>query len=111
MLVLILTLFATALLLGVYLISFVLQNKNTPKGIAFLHGPIAATALVLLVIYSYIHTHSFWISVILFVLAAVGGFILIFRDLTGKSIPKWLALAHGILGLLGFSFLLFLAFS
>lgn len=110
MLILIITLFALAALLGVYLLSFVLQKKNTPKGIAFTHGPIAATGLVLLIIYAFFHKPSPVISIILFILAVLGGFMLIFRDLTGKSIPKWLAIGHGLTAIVAFIFLVVYAF-
>jgi hypothetical protein len=45
MLMISIIIFAFAALLGLYLLSFVLQNKNTPKGVAFTHGPLAALAL------------------------------------------------------------------
>jgi len=49
-------------------------------------------------------------SLVLFVLAASGGFLMGFRDLLGKKVPKWLALGHGFLAITGFVFLLFYAF-
>lgn len=110
MLILIITLFGIAALLGIYLLSFVLQNKNTPKGIALLHGPVAAVALAILIIYAFLHTYSPIISIILFILVAIGGGILIYRDLMGKTMPKWLALGHGILALIAFLFLLVFTF-
>lgn len=110
MLILAIILFALAALLGMYLLSFVLQNKNTPKGIAFIHGPLAAAGLVLLIIYAFYHSPSPIISIILFVLAALGGFLLIYRDITGKSIPSWLAIGHGTLAVVGFVFLLVFVF-
>jgi hypothetical protein len=93
------------------LISYVLANKNTPKGIAFTHGPVAATGIILLVIYAFSHHPSPWISVILFILTALGGFLLIYRDITGKSIPKWLAIFHGLIAIIGFVFLIIFTFS
>lgn len=110
MLILVIILFLVAALLGVYLLSFVLQNKNTPKGIAFTHGPIAATALILLIIYAFLHEPSPITSIILFILAAFGGLMLIYRDLTGKSVPKWMALGHGLTAIAGFLFLIAYAF-
>jgi hypothetical protein len=52
MLYVILGLFAGAALLGMYLISFVLRSKETPKGLVLLHGLFAATSLVLLIFYT-----------------------------------------------------------
>lgn len=94
--------FALAALLGVYLLSFVLQGKNTPKGVAFTHGPLAATGLVILIIYACLNKPSPVVSIILFVLAALGGILLIVRDITGKSVPKWMALGHGLTAIVGF---------
>jgi hypothetical protein len=99
-------LFSIAILLGLYLLSFILQNKNTPKGVAFLHGPLAASGLILLIIYSFLYKPAPIVSIIIFILAALGGFLLIYKDITGKPIPKWLALGHGIFGLIGFVFLI-----
>jgi hypothetical protein len=102
--------FALAAVLGIILISYVLRDKPTPKGIVVFHGPIAATGIVLLIIYMLFHAQSpFLISLILFVFAALGGFILLFRDLTGKSVPKWLALLHGSLAVIAFIILIVFA--
>lgn len=110
MLIIAITFFALAALLGIYLLSFVLQNRETPKGVAFTHGPLAAIGLTLLIVYACFNTPSPWISIILFTLAALGGFMLIYRDLTGKSIPKWLALGHGLIAVTGFVLLLIFTF-
>src|SRR5476649_2450341 len=85
-----------AALLGLYLLSFILQNKNTPKGVAFTHGPLAATGLIILIIYALLYKPAPIISIVLFILAALGGIMLISRDILGKNIPKWLAIGHGV---------------
>lgn len=102
--------FALAVILGMILISYVLTNRNTPKGIAFTHGPIAAVGIILLIGYAFFHHPSPWISIILFILAAFGGFLLIYRDITGKSVPKWLAILHGLTAITGFVLLLIFTF-
>jgi len=102
--------FALAAILGLYLLSFVLRNKNTPKGIAFIHGPVASVGLILLIIYAFFHSPSPIVSIVLFVLAALGGLMLIYRDLTGKSVPKWLAIGHGLIAVTGFIFLIVFTF-
>lgn len=103
--------FALAALLGLYLLSFVLQNKNTPKGIAFTHGPVAAIGLIVLIIYAFLNHPKPIVSIVLFVLAAMGGAMLIYRDLTGKSVPKWMAIGHGLIATMGFIFLIVFTFS
>jgi hypothetical protein len=49
-------------------------------------------------------------SAVLFVIAALGGFIMLARDLGNKPIPKWLAVGHGLLAVTGFILLLVFAF-
>lgn len=109
MLILSILLFAAAALLGIYLLSFILRNKETPKKVAFTHGPLAALGLVLLIIYSLTHQPAPIISLVIFILAAMGGSMLLYRDLTGKPIPKWMAIGHGVTALIGFVFLIIFA--
>jgi hypothetical protein len=105
----IISLFALGAIIGLYLLALVLQKKETPKFVAFIHGAFVATALVLLIIYNSKHP-GLTESVVLFLIAATGGLVLITRDLTGKSLPRWLALAHGLIAVIGFIFLLTVAF-
>ena len=99
-------LFALAALGGIYLLTLVLQRKETPKLVAFVHGLAAATALVLLIVYAMKNEGSFTVSIVCFVLAALGGFVLIYRDLTAKPIPRGLAVVHGLLAATGLIFLI-----
>lgn len=102
-------LLSIAALLGIILLTYVLRNKPTPKGLAFIHGPVAFIAVVVLLVYAVTTTneHKHWESIILFLTAALGGIILIYRDLTGKSIPKLLAVAHGLIAVTGYVILLY----
>lgn len=104
-----LILFALAAILGLYLISFVLRQKATPKPVAFIHGGLAATGLVLLIIHTVKTGADLVQAIVLFVIAALGGVVLIVRDLGGKSVPKWLAVIHGLLAIAGFIFLVIYA--
>ena len=101
MLILAIIIFALAAMLGMYLLTFILQNKNTPKGVTFTHGPLAVCGVLILIIYSLIYSHKPIISLSIFILAAFGGLILIHQDLTERSIPKWLALGHGLAAIIG----------
>jgi hypothetical protein len=94
-------LFSIAALLGVFLLSFVLRGKATPKAIAFTHGPLAAAGLVLLVIYTIQNSPAPVASLLLFAAAAAGGFVLITLDLTRTAVPGWLAVLHGLIALAG----------
>lgn len=102
--------FALGALIGMYLLALVLQKKETPKFVAFIHGAFVASALILLMVYNYKHPGMIE-NIVLFVIAAVGGLALIVRDLTGRSLPKWLAVAHGLIAVAGFIFLLVSAFA
>jgi hypothetical protein len=110
MLLLVIILFTLAALGGIYLLSYVLQNKNTPKAVAIIHGSVGALSLVLLIIYTLFYNSSLVTSVVFFVIAALLGFILFYRDITGKSLPKGLAMAHGLAAVIGFICLLSLSF-
>jgi FtsH-binding integral membrane protein len=95
--------FAMAALLGLFLLSRILRNLETPKGISIFHGLSASTGLILLIIYACINQREdLFVFVAIFVAAALGGLILIYRDLKGKSIPKPLALLHGVLAVSAF---------
>lgn len=102
--------FALAALLGLYLLSYVLTNKNTPKGVAMIHGGIAFTGILILIIYSLLY-QSPLASLVVFILTALGGFTLFYLDITGKKIPKILAVGHGSLAILGFILLVIFAFN
>ena len=103
-------LFATAALIGIYLLTLVLQKKETPKAIALLHGGLAATALILLIIHTVNTGADLTQVIVLFVIAALGGIVLFVRDITGKSLPGFLAVLHGGLAVTAFVFLLVYTF-
>ena len=97
-------------ILGMYLLSLVLRSKSTPKGITIIHGLLAVVALILLIVYCFGHTSGPWVSIIVFLVAASGGFIMNYRDITGKSVPIWLGIVHGLTAIAGFALLLWFAF-
>jgi hypothetical protein len=107
---LILGLFALTALLGMYLLALVMQKKETPKAVAFIHGAFAVAALILLLYYTSQDGPGPTESIVLFIVAALGGITLIIRDLMGLSLPKWLAVGHGLIAVTGFIFLLIYAF-
>lgn len=102
-------LFALGAIIGMYLLTLVLQKKETPKFVALIHGAFVVIALILLIIYNS-QNPGLIEAIVLFVVAALGGLILITRDLTGKPLPKWLAIGHGLIAVAGFIFLLVSAF-
>src|SRR5690606_8334105 len=103
-------LFALGAIVGMYLLSFVLQRKETPKFVVFVHGVFVVVALILLITYAQ-QSPGFTETIVIFVLAAVGGLVLVVRDLAKKPLPRWLALGHGMIAIIGFIFLLMNAFA
>jgi hypothetical protein len=95
-------LFAIAAILGIYLLSLILRGKETRKGLAFMHGPVAAVGLVLLICFALeSQSKQFILPITLLVAAAFGGFVLICLDLSGNKVPKSLALVHGLIAIAG----------
>lgn len=71
------------------------------------HGTAAAVGLVLLII-AYMNQGDslMMISLLIFIVAALGGFVLFGRDITDRSIPKWLSVVHALAAVTGFVLLL-----
>ncbi len=101
--------FGMTAILGMYLLSFVLRDKETPKAISMTHGVFAVTGLVLLIVYCFGDSPGPIASIVVFSIAAIGGFILIYKDITGQKIPKWLGIVHGVTAVVGFAFLIVFA--
>jgi FtsH-binding integral membrane protein len=101
-------LIAIAVFLGGYLLSYVLQQKIPPKGIAIAHGTTAILGIIVLLIYALTteEHHKHWDSLVIFTIAATVGLYLFSRDLKHKGIPKWLAVVHGSVGLGGLAWIL-----
>ncbi len=93
--------FILAMMLGVYLLSLVLRHQTIPKGVAITHGLFAATGLVLLTIYPFYHTPSPMVSLIVLIFVAMGGLMMAYKGISGKPIPAWLALGHGMAAIIG----------
>ena len=105
-------LFAVAAVFGVINLVRILAADRAPRATVYIHGAFAAVSLVLLIIYSIINSQAAPIvAVILFIIAALGGFTLFGIDVATKKPPAWLAFVHGIVALAGFVFLLVFAFS
>jgi hypothetical protein len=100
-------LFALAAIFGVLILKNWLTSANTSRTVVYAHGLLAATAVVLLLVQVIRDPASgLTTSIILFVIAALGGFFMFFRDLKGKFSPIWLAIVHGLVAVAGFVFLL-----
>ena len=102
MLITAIVLFVVAAIFGLIILSAILRNQPTPKAVVFTHGPIAATALILVLIYAFTEQTSPLLitSIVLFVLAALGGLTLFTIDMQKKPIPKVLAVIHPIIAVI-----------
>ena len=94
-----LVLFVVAAAGGALLLSFALRGKHAPKGVALVHGAIAALGIILLAIYALRDGDAPGMSLALFVLAAAGGAYVLYRDLRQGSVPKGPAIAHGAIAI------------
>ena len=104
----IILLFAVAAVFGLTLLIPVLKGQSPKRAFVFVHGGIAAIALVMLLLEFMKEGNTVpQISVILFVAAALGGFVLFARDLQKKPIPKAIALVHAGAAVVAFLMLLF----
>ena len=106
----IIAIFGITAVIGMYLLSLVLRDKETPKGAAIIHGLFAVIGLVLLINYCLGNETGPLVSSIVLFIAAMEGFLLIYIDITGRKIPKWLSTMHGLTTIAGYAFLLWFAF-
>lgn len=105
-------LFALAAVFGLSILIKWLTKKEASKTVIYAHGIFAAIALVLLIVFAVQNPESFpKAALILFVLAALGGFYMFFRDLQKKMSPYSIAFAHALLAVAGFVGLLLFAFA
>lgn len=111
MLYLTICLFALAAVAGVLILKNWLTSAPTSRTVVYVHGAFAAAALVLLAVFAFRNPGNYpRVSLILFVLAALGGFYMFAEDLKKKYSPMWLAFAHALLALAGFFLLLIFVF-
>jgi hypothetical protein len=100
-----------AAIFGMYMLSLILGSKATPTAAVIAHGFFAFLALVVLLVYVTAHPPGPWASLTVFVIAALGGLTMFYRYITGKTVPKWLAIGHGFTAIVGFTLLLWFAFA
>ncbi len=100
-------LFAVAAVFGIINIARIVAADRAPRATVYIHGLFAAVALVLLIVYSLLNQQTAPIvALILFVIAAVGGFLLFGIDVATRKPPKWLGFVHGAVAVAGFVALL-----
>lgn len=109
MLYLIIALFAGTAIMGLIVATAIFTNKQaTPKPAVIIHGLLGATALVLLIVYMLNNPDNYpKVALILFVVAALGGFVLVYNDLGKKKPgPKGLVAVHALIAVTAFVLLL-----
>lgn len=101
-------LFGLAALGGVALAGMRLKNKELPMPLALTHGAVAATALVFLLV-AVLRGETTGIgtaALVVFVVAALGGFYLFSFHLRKKPIPVPAMLLHGLAAVAAYALLL-----
>lgn len=103
MLIAAIILFIIALLLGLIILTAVLQDRPSNKTAVYLHGITVGVALLCVIIYMFIVESSPLLisSLILFILAALGGLTLFTIDIKNRPIPKMLAVLHPVIAVAG----------
>jgi hypothetical protein len=97
-------LFALAAIVGLTMAVRHFSGKTTPVAVGLLHGLVAGTGLILLIlaVMNAPEPGLGGIAVGLFVAAALGGVVLIAHHLRGRPWPSALVVAHGSLAVIGF---------
>ncbi|CEG59009.1 hypothetical protein [Legionella fallonii] len=96
-------LFLITIVFGVVILAALLEERPTPKRAVFIHGSMAAVALLLIIIYMFIYgTAPLLIAgLVLLLLGALGGLTLFIMDKKGKTAPKLLVILHPIIAVIG----------
>jgi hypothetical protein len=108
MLILSASLFAVAALGGLVLGVLGLRRKGLPMWLSIVHGAVAAAGLIMLIL-GVVQGNAgtlLIISLVLFLIAALGGFVLFSYHLRQKPHPKGLIVIHALAAVIAFAFLL-----
>ncbi len=108
MLVVAAVLFALAALGGIILATLHLKKNDAPVSLALVHGLAAAVGLVLLIIVvtQMPSTGLAGVALVIFLIAALGGFVLFAMHLMRKPLPRGLIFVHGLAAVVAFVLLL-----
>jgi hypothetical protein len=101
-------LFAVAALGGLVLGVSGLRQRNMPMWLSIIHGLVAAAGLVTFIIGIVQGTAGSLLitSLVLFIITALGGFVLFSYHLRGKAHPKGLIVIHGLVAVIAYVLLL-----
>lgn len=104
-------LFAVAAVGGLTLAILRFRDRPLPMSLALVHGVVAATALVILLVLALgaSGTGMQRAALGIFVVAALGGFFLFAHHVRGKKLPIPVVVIHGLVAVAGFVTLLLAA--
>lgn len=104
MIVTALALFAAAALGGLVLAGKHLRRQDLPISLALIHGAAAALGLILLIAGAMTATSAggLLLPIVLFVIAALGGFFLLARHLRGRDLPTAGVFIHAGVAIVAF---------
>ena len=94
-------LFTLAGILGLIMLTYVLQVRPVPKLLSFIYGPLAGIGLLILIIHAMsvnggmVH---FW-SILLFIIAAAAGIYLFSSHIKTNYVPRRIAVFHSIIAI------------
>lgn len=99
--------FAVGAIFGLTVLLKAEKGLETPKPLVFIHGLLVATGLVLVLIVVLGSSGSSPVaSLVIFVIAALGGFTLLSFDLQKKPLPKALLYLHPVIAAVALVFLI-----
>ncbi len=105
MLILAIVLFLAAVICGLFLLTAILQDRPVNQTVRVLHGIFAALGVLILIVYmlNFMAGQSslLIVSLILLIVAAIGGLTLVMLAKKGKQIPKLAVIVHPIIALAG----------
>jgi lysylphosphatidylglycerol synthetase-like protein (DUF2156 family) len=104
--ILTLSLLIVAACLGVFLLTHVFLKKNVSKRIAIAHGLIAGMGLTCLLLYTLKHPAALP-YLLLLAGAGLGGLYMFIMHHQRKSVPRFIPLIHGSIGLTGIILLIY----
>jgi hypothetical protein len=103
-------LFAIAAMFGLTILIRWLIKKDAPAVVIYSHGIFAVIAFLSLLVYSLQNKEHFpLVSLILFAIVAVAGFIMFFMNLKNSKSPLFIAFIHAIVAVTAIILLLLFA--
>lgn len=103
--------FALAAVFGLTILLKWAGNSDAPRLVVYSHGLLAATGLVLLLIAALNNKdHAPVVSIVLFLIAALAGFYMFFKDVVKKKRSLMIGIVHAVVAVTGFVLLLLFVF-